>query len=83
MSATSTTTPLIRELNHRVSDGIDVRLLWRERDDRVLVAVSDGRTGEAFAIEVADGERALDVFRHPFAYAASRHAHAAPAAIAA
>jgi hypothetical protein len=65
-------TAALRELDHRVSDGIDVRLLWRPHDDRVLVAVSDSKTGEAFAIEVGAGQRALDVFNHPFAYAGSR-----------
>ena len=33
----------LRELDHRVSDGIDVRLLWRPQDDRVLVAVADAK----------------------------------------
>ena len=42
------------------------------RDDRALVAVSDARTGESFTIGVRDGERALDVFHHPYAYAATR-----------
>lgn len=70
------TTSLTRELDHRVSDGIDVRLLWRVDDDRLLVAVSDGRTGDAFSFEVRDGERALDVFHHPYAYAATRRAQA-------
>jgi hypothetical protein len=63
----------MRELDHRTSDGIDVRLLWRERDDRVLVAVSDAKTGEEFTVEVRDGQRPLEVFRHPFAYAAASH----------
>jgi hypothetical protein len=62
----------LRELDHRVSDGIDVRLLWRPSDDRALVAVSDARTGEAFTIEVGRDQRALDVFHHPYAYAGSR-----------
>jgi hypothetical protein len=78
MSATTTT--LTRELDHRESDGIEVRLLWRPHDDAALVAVSDSRTGESFALEVRDGERALDVFHHPFAYAGSRRAVAAVAA---
>lgn len=72
MTATATATPIIRELDHRVSDGIEVRLLWRPHDDVVLVAVSDARSGESFAIEVRDGEKALEVFNHPYAYAASR-----------
>ena len=64
------TTPLIRELDRRVSNGIDVRLLWRPHDEVVLVAVSDARTEESFAIEVHPGEKPLDVFHHPYAYAA-------------
>jgi hypothetical protein len=63
---------LLRELDHRAIDGIDVRLLWNESDDRVLVAVDDAKTGERFEVEVREGESALDVFRHPFAYAAWR-----------
>jgi len=63
-------TNTFRELDRRVHDRIDVRLLWRARDDRVIVAVADGKTGERFSVEVRDAERALDVFRHPFAYAA-------------
>jgi len=63
---------LMRELDHRSSDGIDVRLLWCARDDRLMVAVSDAKTGEAFSVEVRDRARALEVFHHPFAYAARR-----------
>jgi hypothetical protein len=69
---TAETSTLIRELDRRVSDGIEVRLLWRPHDEVVLVAVSDARTEESFAIEVREGEKALDVFNHPYAYAASR-----------
>jgi hypothetical protein len=63
-------TDTFRELDHRVHDRIDVRLLWRARDDRAIVVVADEKTGERFSVEVRDDERALDVFRHPFAYAA-------------
>jgi hypothetical protein len=59
----------LRELDHRISDGIDVRLLWRPADDRALVAVEDSKTGEAFTLEVGADQRALDVFHHPYAYA--------------
>jgi len=59
-----------RELASRTSDGIEVRLLWCEHDGRLAVAVADGKTGEAFAVDVRDGERAMDVFHHPYAYAA-------------
>ena len=63
-------TDCFRELDHRSNDRIDVRLLWRERDDRVIVTVADGKTGERFTVDVPEGESALDVFHHPFAYAA-------------
>jgi hypothetical protein len=69
---------LYRELDHRTSDGIDVWLLWNQAADQVVVAVFDAKSGEAFEIPVRDGERARDVFHHPFAYAAhhriERHA---------
>jgi len=69
-----TNTPPIsmRELDSRSSDGIDVRLLWRERDNQVFVTVRDTRTGETFCLDVRDGEGPLDVFRHPYAYAGRR-----------
>jgi hypothetical protein len=59
-----------RELHSRVNDGIRVRMLWHQHDGRVTVAVSDSKTGDAFAVEVRDGERPMDVFDHPYAYAA-------------
>jgi hypothetical protein len=70
------TTPIttIRELAQRRNDGLDIRLLWDSATDRVRVALHDGKTGEGFEVEVGPGERALDVFHHPFAYAAVRDA---------
>ena len=65
-------TDSLRELDRRTNDRMDVRLLWHERDDRVLVVVDDEKTGASFKIEVRDGERVLDVFHHPYAYAAHR-----------
>ena len=47
-------------------------LLWHRRDDRVIVAVEDEKTGTSFELEVLEGERVLDVFHHPYAYAAHR-----------
>ena len=61
----------VRELDHRRSDGIDVRLLWSQPDDRVHVAVFDAKRGERFAIAVEPRE-ALTAFHHPYSYAASR-----------
>ena len=69
---TATTTPLMRELDHRSSNGIDVRLMLCEHDHRVLVAVSDQKTGEAFTVEVREGECAAKVFQHAFAYSDRR-----------
>jgi antirestriction protein ArdC len=66
---TSTTTTPMRELDHRHSDGIDVRLLWNQGDNRVHVAVNDRKTGESFIVEVREGESAAQIFQHPFAYA--------------
>jgi hypothetical protein len=58
------------ELDHRTTDGIDVRLLWHPDEDRVTVTARDVRSGETLEIAVRDSERALDVFHHPYAYAA-------------
>jgi hypothetical protein len=63
-------TYITRELDRRTGDGIEVRLLWSQNDGRVTVAVTDTKTGEAFELPVRDGERALEVFHHPYAYAA-------------
>jgi uncharacterized protein YkuJ len=63
------TTHLMRELDHRNNDGIDVRLLWSEHDGRVVVQVNDAKNDEAFTVEVRKGENALKVFHHPYAYA--------------
>jgi hypothetical protein len=63
-------TNIRRELDRRTSDGIEVRLLWSQNDGRVTVTVTDTKTGEAFELPVREGERALDVFHHPYAYAA-------------
>lgn len=60
-----------RELDHRRADGIDVRLLWSQPDGRILLAVSDSKTGDAFSVEVEPGD-ALEAFHHPYSYAASK-----------
>jgi hypothetical protein len=63
---------LIRELDHRTSEGIDVRLLWSEYDGRVAVAVHDTRTDDVFLVPVLPHDLAAEVFEHPFVYAAKR-----------
>lgn len=59
-----------RELDSRNSDGIHIQLLWYPGDGRVSVAVSDSKTGATFELDVSRADRALDVFHHPYAYAA-------------
>ena len=63
----------LRELAYREGDGLEVTLSWDERHDRLAVSVLDSKTGGSFAIE-APRDKALDVFYHPFSYAASRTA---------
>lgn len=60
-----------RELAYRENDGLFVSLLWDPVDDALTVTVLDGHTGEAIAVPVEDANP-LDVFEHPFAYAARR-----------
>ncbi len=66
------------ELHSRCGDGIVVRLLWRDADDRLFVTVTDSKDNAEFCVEVRDPARALDVFHHPFAYAAHYGVKATP-----
>jgi len=69
METTSSNQTSWRELDSRVSDGIEVRLLWSSADGNLSVAVNDSRTGQSFSVDVPDAKRSLDVFHHPYAYA--------------
>ena len=71
MAGKPTNDDLLRELAHRTSDGLEVSLLWRRRDNCVTVSVLDSRTGDSFELAAGD-DRPLDVFYHPYAYAAHR-----------
>lgn len=71
MAGKPTSGDLPRELAHRTSDGLEVSLLWRPRDNCVTVSVLDSRTGDAFELAVGD-DSPLEVFDHPYAYAAHR-----------
>jgi hypothetical protein len=71
VATTDATHQPYRELAHRVNSGVEVVLFWHEPTDELTVTVSDERTGAYFEL-AADPERALDVFNHPYAYAASR-----------
>lgn len=67
---TKSATAITRELDSRVNGGIHVRLLWRADDDHLWVTVTDTKRSEQFGFEVRDRALALDVFHHPYAYAA-------------
>jgi hypothetical protein len=58
-----------RELDYRFVNGLQVQLWWDPETSCIWVSVRDARTGSQFVIEVREGERPLDVFHHPFAYA--------------
>ena len=66
------TTTDARELAHREADGVEVTLLWHPEGDFVTVTVVDAKGGERFELVLEDGDRALDVFHHPYAHAARR-----------
>lgn len=66
------TQPKRRELAHRAGDGIDVYLFWSPADDTLAVTVLD-EAGDSFEL-VVDAHEALEVFEHPYAYAAFRSA---------
>jgi hypothetical protein len=57
------------ELDHRSADGIEVSLLWSRVTNALTVAVEDSRSGVSFEVP-APADKALDVFEHPYAYAA-------------
>jgi hypothetical protein len=60
------------ELAVRENNGVSVALYW-SRDTNVLaVVVADAKTGEEFELVLGEGDRPLDVFYHPFAYARAR-----------
>lgn len=75
----TTDDPSIRELDHRVSDGIHVTLLWNSLTDRVSIAVGDEHTGEFFELQV-DPEDALFAFQHPYVYSDRAWSHSVLAA---
>ena len=71
MTAQTLTGTEHEELANRESNGIRVSLMWSRDDDSVKVSVYDASTDSAFEVEVGDASP-LDVFNHPFAYAAFR-----------
>jgi hypothetical protein len=60
-----------RELAYRENDGVGIWLLWHSFTRRLTVSVFDRRNADGFDLDV-EPANALDVFNHPFAYAAFR-----------
>jgi hypothetical protein len=59
------------ELASRDSGTLHVALLWKRETALFSVRVDDPATGDPFELVVDDGN-ALDVYYHPYAYAALR-----------
>lgn len=62
----------ISELSSRSENGVDVALLWRQCDNTAIVVVVDPHNGDAFLLDVRENDIPLDMFHHPYAYAAHR-----------
>lgn len=60
------------ELAVREQDGITVTLFWVRGTQLLVVAVADWKNSHSFELVLEGDERPLDVFHHPYAYAASR-----------
>jgi len=60
------------ELAVRSQNGVAVTLYWLRGTNVAVVSVFDKRNGEAFELVLEAGDRPLDVFHHPYAYAAAR-----------
>jgi hypothetical protein len=63
--------PWCQELARRESNGIAVTLV-RQLDPEVLEVWVDDEHGDSFVLVLEPTESPLDVFYHPFAYAARR-----------
>ena len=59
-----------KELAYRENNGIAVTLFWHSGTNRLSVVVHDWRKGDWCELD-ARADHALDVFDHPYAYAAS------------
>jgi hypothetical protein len=61
-----------RELAHRITDGVEVTLYWTPRTNALAVNVYDQTTDDSFELVLGPQDSPLEVFRHPYAYAAWR-----------
>lgn len=61
-----------KELVTRRSGTAEIVLLWSRRTHRAAVLLEDEATGETVELAVGPADDPLDVFNHPYAYAAAR-----------
>ena len=71
MAANAPSLTARRELASRTSDDLEVTLWWDPRINAISVSVWNWKRDTHFELTV-DRDRALDVFYHPFSYAARR-----------
>ena len=64
-------------LASRMNTGIQVTLLWASGTNTTAVVVRDDTTNEQFELLVEPGTNPIDVYQHPYAYAAWRGQKAA------
>jgi hypothetical protein len=65
-----------RELAQRRTGSVEVLLLWYPISNKVEILIHDTSSEEDFGFRVPPG-KAMEAFRHPYAYAARRE-HSAP-----
>ena len=63
-----------RELDSRRSGSTEVALVWSKRRQCTAVTLTDDATGEVVELVAAPGVDPLDLYEHPWAYAARRRA---------
>ena len=57
------------ELNHRLSDGIEVFLLWHSTANILSIALTDHKQSPPFAAEfLVPNDKGNDAFYHPYAF---------------
>jgi hypothetical protein len=67
-----------KELALRRSGTCEVALFWSRRTHRVAVKLEDDATGMTLELPLAESDDPLDVFNHPYAYAAARRLDVEP-----
>jgi hypothetical protein len=65
-------------LAERTNAGIQVTLLWAAETNAVAVHVLDAGADDQFELDVEPGANPIDVFEHPYAYAAWRDTSRCP-----